>query len=231
MTEPGIAYEDNHLLILNKPAGWLVQGDKTGDLTLTDWGRQYIKEKYNKPGDAFLHPAHRLDRPVGGLIIFCRTSKSLERVTKAFRENEVQKTYLAIVQGQPEELSGTLTHWLWKDRAKNQVIAYGGPNRDAKKAELGYDLAAKEGDQSLLIVRPKTGRPHQIRVQLSKMKCPIIGDLKYGAQKALPSMNIALHAFQLNLTHPVKKNEMHLSCAPESKEWRAFRARIDELDR
>ncbi|MEM9326833.1 MAG: RluA family pseudouridine synthase [Bacteroidota bacterium] len=231
MVEPSIVYEDNHLLILHKPAGWLVQGDKTGDLTLTDWGREYIRQRYNKPGEAFLHPAHRLDRPVSGLVICCRTSKSLERMTRAFREDQIQKVYLAIVEGSPEAMKGTLTHWLWKDKAKNRVIAYTQPKGDAKKSELSYSLEASVGGNALLLVKPKTGRPHQIRVQLSKMQCPIVGDLKYGSEKGLRNKNIGLHAFQLIFTHPVKKIEMRLTCRPDTAEWGVFKERIDELDR
>ncbi len=228
---PIVIYEDNHLLIVNKPAGWLVQGDKTGDVTLTDWGRAYIKKKYDKPGDVFLHPAHRLDRPVSGLVIFCRTSKSLERMTKAFRDDAIQKTYLALVEGRPNNLQGELIHWLWKDRNKNLVKAYQQPKGDAKKSVLNYESIASQKESSLLRIQPKTGRSHQIRVQLSKMHCPIIGDVKYGASSPLPDKQIALHAFQLNFTHPVKKIDMQLTCAPESKEWSKYKAKIDELDR
>ena len=226
MSKPIVLFEDNHLLILSKPTGWLVQGDKTGDSTLTDWGRDYIKEKYQKPGDVFLHPCHRLDRPVGGITVFARTSKALERMNKLFREDNIQKTYLAVVQGKPERESGKLIHWLEKDGARNLVKAYPKAKGGAKEAELDYQLLATEKAHSLLKVLPKTGRPHQIRVQLSKMGCPIKGDLKYGYAEPNADKSIHLHAFQISFVHPVKKEPITFTSLPH---WNEFKSIIHVL--
>lgn len=229
--EPEILFEDNHLLVINKPPGWLVQGDKTGDHTLTDWGRQYIKEKYEKPGEVYLHPVHRLDRPVSGIITFARTSKASERLNRLFREDKVEKRYLAVVKGVPESSEATLTHWLIKDGSKNLVKAYNKERGGSKKAELSYELMSVVKSQSLLLVKPKTGRPHQIRVQLASMKCPIIGDLRYGTSAPNPDKSISLHAFQLSFIHPVQKEPLQLTCVPKSQNWTSFQSKINELDR
>lgn len=230
ISEPQVIFEDNHLLVVNKPPGWLVQGDKTGDNTLTDWGRSYIKEKYNKPGEVYLHPVHRLDRPVSGIVTFARTSKASERLNRMFRENQIEKTYLAIVQGIPEDSEGNLVHWLVKDGSKNLVKAYHKEKKEAKKAELAYDLTLVIKNQSLLLVKPKTGRPHQIRVQLASMKCPIVGDLRYGNGSPNPDKSISLHALQLSFIHPVRKEPLQLTCAPKGQNWSLFQNKIDELD-
>lgn len=229
LSDPEVLFEDNHLLILNKPAGSLVQGDKTGDPTLTDWGRAYIKDKYQKPGEVYLHPVHRLDRPVGGLVTFARTSKASERLNRLFREDQVAKAYLAIVQGIPEDSTGKLVHWLIKDSNKNMVKAYRDERNGAKRAELTYEVLSAEKGQSLLLVKPKTGRPHQIRVQLASMKCPIAGDLRYGAGPPNPDKSISLHAFELSFIHPVRKEPLRLNCAPKGKSWSFFQKRINEL--
>ncbi len=229
MEPPRIAYEDNHLLVLGKTPGWLVQEDRTGDHTLTDWGKAYIKKNYNKPGDVFLHPAHRLDRPVSGLVIFCRTSKALERMTKMFREDQVSKEYLAIVRGAPENTEGKLIHWLKKDQRRNVSKAYKEEIKGSKQAELSYRLIAEDRGYSLLKVHPKTGRPHQIRVQLSKMESPIQGDLRYGDEKPNRDKSISLHAFRLNFVHPVKKEPLQLTNEPEGRQWQPFKSFIDEL--
>lgn len=225
--EPEILYEDNHLLILNKPSGWLVQGDKTGDRTLTDWGRAYIAETYQKPGAVFLHPAHRLDRPVSGITVFARTSKALERITKLFREDQVKKTYLAVVNNRPQNPSGKLIHWLVKNEEKNVVKAFSSEKANAKKAELDYQQLGFLEKLSLLEVRPKTGRPHQIRVQLATLNCPIKGDLKYGFPEANPDKSIHLHAFKISFVHPVKKEPLTVVSKPE---WPEFKTLIYELD-
>lgn len=222
-----ILYEDNHLLILEKPSGWLVQGDKTGDETLTDQGRDYIKKKYGKPGAVFLHPTHRLDRPVSGITVFARTSKALERMNKLFREDQVQKTYLAVVDKRPEESSGTLIHWLEKDHERNVVKAYNKQKGKAKKAELDYKQLGVLSNTSLLQIMPKTGRPHQIRVQMARLGCPIVGDLKYGYPKANPDKSIHLHAFRISFAHPVKKEQVQVSSRPG---WSEFKDIIHELD-
>lgn len=227
MSKPIVVYEDNHLLILNKPTGWLVQGDKTGDTTITDWGRAYIKERYGKPGDVFLHPTHRLDRPVSGITVFARTSKALERMNKLFRDDQVTKTYLAVVKGVPENNEGKLIHWLEKDGAKNLVKAHNKPTSRGKEAELDYELIASDKALSLLKVLPKTGRSHQIRVQLSKMKCPIKGDLKYGFPEPNPDKSIHLHAFRISFVHPVRKELVSFTDAPN---WHEFKQIINGLD-
>jgi len=224
---PTVLYEDNHLLILNKPSGWLVQGDKTGDKTITDWGRSYIKTKYQKPGDVFLHPCHRLDRPVSGITIFARPSKALERMNKLFREDNIHKTYLAVTEGKPPQQEAKLIHWLDKNTKTNTVKAYSQAKGSAKRAELDYQLLANEKGYSLLKVMPKTGRAHQIRVQLSSMKCPILGDLKYGFPTPNPDKSIDLHAFAIKFVHPVRKDSFEIKFAPN---WKLFRHIINELD-
>lgn len=229
MQDPYSAYEDNHLLIINKPAGWLVQGDHTGDLTITDWGKAYIKEHYNKPGDVFLHPVHRIDRPVSGLVIMARTSKALERMTRLFREDEVEKTYVAIVKSKPRHIEGKLTHWLKKDEKKNITKAFHKEAPGTKKAHLTYSLMHQDREHSLLKVMPKTGRPHQIRVQLSDEKCPIQGDLKYGYPTPNADRSISLHAYGLSFTHPVKKEPLKLVAPPLGDVWSEYVSVIDEL--
>lgn len=216
-----IIYEDNHLLALNKPAGWLVQGDSTGDPTLTDWGKQYLKEKYAKPGAVFLHPVHRIDRPVSGLVLFARTDKALGRLTTLFRERKVTKTYLALVLQAPKVSAGELRHFLIKDEQRNIVSARSRPGEGAKEAILQYVYIGMAGAYHLLRILPLTGRPHQIRVQLSAIGCPILGDLKYGAPAPLPDASIGLHSLSLALEHPVKKEPIEMEApAPDTEWWR-----------
>jgi 23S rRNA pseudouridine1911/1915/1917 synthase len=223
MPNPSILFEDNHLLLLNKPAGWLVQGDKTGDTTLPDWGKIYLKEKYNKPGEVFLHPVHRLDRPVSGVVLLARTSKALSRLNEMFRDREMGKIYHAIVENKPQENEGELRHFLVKDSNTNTVRAYKSPpgkGLDAKEAILQYKILKTDRQQSLIEVKPLTGRPHQIRVQLASMGCPILGDLKYGAKFPLADASIALHAFTLDFIHPVKKEAMQIHAPlPDLSVW------------
>lgn len=208
MTNNAIIYEDNHLLAINKPTGWLVQGDRTGDATLTDWGKDYLKKKYDKPGAVFLHPVHRIDRPVSGAVLFARTDKALGRLTTLFREKKVIKTYLALVMRRPEQAAGELRHFLLKDEKKNIVKALPHPFADAKESLTRYETLGAAGNYFLLLVSPLTGRPHQIRVQLAAMGCPIAGDLKYGAAAALPDASIALHCRQMTFVHPVKQESV-----------------------
>ncbi len=224
--KPRVLYEDNHLLIVDKPAGWLVQGDETGDSTLTDWARNYIKDKYKKPGDVFLHPTHRLDRPVGGVTVFAWTSKALERMNALFREDQVEKTYLAVVKERLEITGEILIHWLEKDDKKNITHVYNQPKGKAKKAELSYELIASLNKLSLLKVKPKTGRPHQIRAQLSKIGCPIQGDIKYGFTQANRDKSISLHSFEMKFIHPVKKEAIVVRSIPE---WPDFKSHMHEL--
>jgi 23S rRNA pseudouridine1911/1915/1917 synthase len=200
-----VVYEDNHIIIVNKRTGLLVQGDSTGDITLTDLVKDYIKEKYNKPGDVFLHPVHRLDRPVSGLVVFGRTSKGLERMSELFRKREIQKTYWAVVRKKPKENEGKLTHYLIKDENRNTTAAYDHPIEGSQKAELSYKILGKLNLHYLLEINPTTGRPHQIRVQLAAMGCPIRGDLKYGYENPNPDAGINLHARRLYFVHPIKK--------------------------
>lgn len=227
MIYPTVKYEDNHLLIVEKPSGWLVQGDETGDETLIEWSTSYIRKKYNKPGNVFCQPCHRLDRPVSGLVAFARTSKALERMNKLFREQEVAKTYLAIVEGAPNEPSLELVHWLEKSSSKNKAHAYKKPKGQAKKAVLSYTMLASLGKVSLLEVKPKTGRPHQIRIQLRENGTSIRGDVKYGFNKPNKDKSIHLHAFKLAFIHPVKKEPIKVISKPK---WPDFEAFIDELD-
>ncbi len=221
-----VLYEDNHLIAVNKPPGWLVQGDATGDPTLADWVKAYIKDRYAKPGDVFLGIVHRLDRPVSGVVVFARTSKALERMNALFRDREVEKTYLAVVEKRPEPISGALTHYLVKDESNNTVRGYDEPPRnvrDAKKAELTYELIGELGAQRLLLVKPLTGRPHQIRVQLSKIGCPIRGDLKYGFEKPNRDASIHLHCRSLSFVHPVTKQRITITGdVPDEQIWQLF---------
>jgi 23S rRNA pseudouridine1911/1915/1917 synthase len=203
-----ILYEDNHLLAIDKPAGWLVQGDKTGDETLIDWGKGYLKEKYAKPGAVFLTPAHRIDRPVSGAVLFARTDKALSRLTAMFRDKKVQKTYLALVLAAPPDMKGTLRHFLLKDEKRNVVEARLKPFGDAKESITTYALVGTVGKHALLQVSPITGRSHQIRAQLAAIGCPIVGDLKYGAPEPQRDASIALHSWKIELVHPVKLEEM-----------------------
>ena len=216
---PSVIFEDNHLLVLNKPAGWLVQADRTGDVTLTDWGKEYLKEKYNKPGAVFLHPVHRIDRPVSGAVIFARTDKALGRLTTLFREKKVQKFYFALTIKAPNPQEGKLKHFLLKDEARNVVQAFPKPYRDAKESITHYETMGKQEAGYLLKITPLTGRPHQIRVQLSAIGCPILGDLKYGAPRALPDASIGLHCFQMELMHPVRQEPLVVEAPLPDGEW------------
>lgn len=209
-----VIYEDNHIIAINKPAGSLVHGDETGDKTLADAVKQYIKIRYNKPGDVFLGVIHRLDRPVSGVVIFARTSKALIRMNKMMQEKVIAKKYIAIVSARPEELSGTLTHHISKDETKNTVRAYASKKPGTKEAVLNYQLKGELDGKILLDVEPLTGRPHQIRVQLSKINCPIVGDLKYGATYPLQDKSIALHCIQMSFLHPVGNEPVVIKAEP-----------------
>ena len=218
-----VVYEDNHLLIINKPAGVLVQGDSTGDKPLVDYGKDYIKEKYNKPGAVFLGVVHRLDRPVSGLVVFARTSKALERMNKIFKDRKVQKTYWAITKQKTRPEVGKLTHWLIKDTERNITKAYDEPVDGAKKAELNYRYMGTLNRHHLIEVKPITGRPHQIRVQLAAIGRPIRGDVKYGYNQPNPDGSIHLHARKLYFMHPVKKEPVEVVAGvPQTEFWEQF---------
>lgn len=216
-------YEDNHLLIVNKPAGVLVQGDHTKDKPLVDYCKDYLKEKYNKPGAVFLGVVHRIDRPVSGIVVFARTSKALERMNKLFKNRKVYKTYWAVVKRKPWPVQGKLVHWLKKDTDRNVTTAYDKLEEGASKAELEYKTLGKLNDHFLVEVKPLTGRPHQIRVQLATLGCPIRGDLRYGFSKPNTDRSINLHAKGLYFEHPVKKEPVIIRAGlPEDQFWEQY---------
>jgi 23S rRNA pseudouridine1911/1915/1917 synthase len=218
-----IVFEDNHLLVVNKKAGVLVQGDDTGDVPLVDLCKEYVKEKYSKPGAVFMGLVHRIDRPVSGIVVLARTSKALERMTAQFRERETAKTYWAIVRRKPTQADGTLVHWLLKDEKKNKTTAFKKETVGALRSELSYRVIDNRAGVYLLEVKPITGRPHQIRVQLASMGCPIKGDVKYGDEEANADGSICLHARALKFIHPVKKEPLSLIAElPETIYWKAF---------
>ena len=215
-----VLFEDNHFIAVNKPGGILVHADETGDQTLVDWVKYYIKTRYNKPGAVFLGVIHRIDRPVSGVVIFARTSKGLERMNKVFRERKIKKTYLAITHERPKELTGRLENYLWKDRSKNKTKVLERPSRrypDAKKAILEYELQGDLNHHSLLKVNPITGRSHQIRAQLAANGTPIRGDLKYGSKIKNQDGTIDLHCYSLEFIHPIKKEPVIIKADPPAK--------------
>jgi 23S rRNA pseudouridine1911/1915/1917 synthase len=218
-----VIYEDNHLLVVNKAAGVLVQGDATGDTPLVELCKHYIKEKYNKPGAVFLGVVHRIDRPVSGIVVLARTSKSLERMNALFREKETRKTYWAIVKNKPPKNENTLIHWLIKDERKNKTTCYSRETPDGQRAELSYRVLGTIEGHWLLQVMPVTGRPHQIRVQLASMNCPIKGDVKYGFPEPNEDGSICLHARKLEFVHPVRKEPVHFEAVlPDTSVWKNF---------
>ncbi|MBJ6117038.1 RluA family pseudouridine synthase [Pontibacter sp. BT310] len=218
-----VLFEDNHVLVVNKPAGLLVHGDETGDITLADLAKEYIKEKYGKPGNVFIGVVHRLDRPVSGVVLMAKTSKALARLNELFRSKKTRKIYWAIVLNRPQQESGTLVHWLVKDSSKNVTKAFAKENAAGQRSELNYKLLGDHQGKYLLEVNPITGRPHQIRVQLASMRCPIVGDLKYGAAQPLPDKSIALHARQLEFEHPTLKTTITVSAPlPATATWKPF---------
>lgn len=218
-----VIYEDNHLIAVNKPAGLLVQGDQTGDITLKELVQQYIKIRYQKDGDVFLGVIHRIDRPVSGVVIFARTSKALTRMNDLMRDRLIEKKYLAICGNRPDELSGTLTHHLIKDSEKNYSRAYASKKTGSKEAILTYHQIGELDAKTLLEVFPKTGRPHQIRAQLSKIGCSIIGDLKYGAEYPMHDKSITLHCRSMSFIHPTKKEKVTIKANPPNiYPWKIF---------
>jgi 23S rRNA pseudouridine1911/1915/1917 synthase len=209
-----VLLEDNHLLAINKPCGILVQGDITGDKPLVEMAKEYLTQRYAKPGAVFLGVVHRLDRPVSGVVLFARTSKSLERMNAIFRNREAKKTYWAIVDNRPAKEEDGLIHWLVKDEKRNKTTAYKRESPGAHRSELSYRLIEKRSSGYLLEVKPITGRPHQIRVQLASIGCHILGDVKYGAAEANVDESICLHARQLEFVHPVRKEQVVVIAEP-----------------
>jgi 23S rRNA pseudouridine1911/1915/1917 synthase len=220
-----VLHEDNHLIIVNKRAGEIVQGDKTGDTPLSEIVKAWIKEKYQKPGNVYLGVVHRLDRPVSGVVLFAKTSKALPRLNAMFAEhNKVQKTYWAIVQNRPQKAEGTLTHWLTRHEKTNTARAYDKEVPNSKKAVLDYKLIASSERYHLLEVHLHTGRHHQIRCQLAKMGCPIKGDLKYGSPRSNPDGSISLHARKLTFEHPVSHEQISITApVPNDRLWQEIK--------
>jgi 23S rRNA pseudouridine1911/1915/1917 synthase len=218
-----VMYEDNHLLVVNKPSGMLVQGDQTGDTPISEHAKEYIAKKYNKQGKVFCGTPHRIDRPVSGTLVLARTSKALERVSKLFHDGKVDKTYWAITEKRPPKTEDTITHWLKKDANKNLTHAHMSDKKGGLKSTLSYRLVRALGDRNLIEVKPHTGRPHQIRVQLARIGCPIIGDVKYGFPKPTKDGSIALHARAISFEHPVKKEPFNvISPIPKAFVWSFF---------
>ena len=215
-----VVYEDNHIIIVNKHSGEIVQGDKTGDKPLSDTVKEYIKQKYNKPGNVFLGVVHRLDRPVSGLVVFAKTSKALSRLNDMFRTGDVHKTYWAVVKRRDIAMEGTLTDWLTRNERQNKSYAHEREVPGAKKAVLKYKVRAVADNYMLIEVTLLTGRHHQIRCQLAHMGCPIKGDLKYGAPRSNPDGSISLLSRRVEFVHPVsKENIVAYADVPDDRLW------------
>ncbi|MBP8945136.1 MAG: RluA family pseudouridine synthase [Paludibacteraceae bacterium] len=206
-----ILYEDNHLIAINKTNSDIVQGDKTGDEPLSEKVKKYLKEKYNKPGAVFLGVPHRLDRPVSGVVLFAKTSKALSRLNVMFQNQEIKKTYWAIVRQKPSHREGNLEHFLVRNEKLNRTFAYDEPVNDSKKAILSYKILASSDYYYLLEIYPKTGRHHQIRCQLAKIGSPIKGDLKYGYPRSDKNGGISLHARKIEFVHPVSNQLIQIT--------------------
>ncbi|MBR4389409.1 MAG: RluA family pseudouridine synthase [Prevotella sp.] len=224
-----VVYEDNHIIIVHKESGEIVQGDKTGDRPLAETVKDYIKAKYNKPGNVFLGVVHRLDRPVAGLVVFARTSKALTRLNEMFRKGEVEKTYWAITSCCPEQPEGDLVNWLVRNERQNKSYAYDREVPQSKEARLHYKVIAHSERYHLIEVRLFTGRHHQIRCQLAHMGCPIKGDLKYGAPRSNPDGSISLLSRYIQFTHPVSKKNITIAAQlPADALWQALGRAINE---
>jgi len=221
-----VLYEDNHVILVNKRPSDIVQGDKTGDMPLSEIVKLWLKEKYAKPGNVFLGVVHRIDRPVSGVVLFAKTSKALSRLSEAFRTKKIEKIYLAAVVSMPKNQEGTLSDYLLRDHKKNKsrVVSEG---KGGKLSTLDYKLIGRSDNYFFLQVKPKTGRHHQIRVQLSAMGCPIKGDIKYGAPRTNKDASIHLHAFKLNFTHPVSLQKLSIEApVPDDPVWNAVKSTI-----
>lgn len=221
-------FEDNHIIIVSKRSGEIVQGDKTGDEPLSETVKQYIKEKYHKPGNVFLGVVHRLDRPVWGLVVFAKTSKALTRLNKMFKEGQVHKTYWAITKNAPPAEEGVLTDWLVRNERQNKSYAHPQEVPNAKKAVLKYRVIAHSDRYHLIEVNLLTGRHHQIRCQLANMGCAIKGDLKYGAPRSNPDGSISLLARRITFVHPVSKENIVVEAPlpPNDKLWEALASAV-----
>ena len=222
-----VVYEDNHIIIVDKCSGEIVQGDKTGDKPLSDTVKEYIKQKYNKPGNVFLGVVHRLDRPVSGLVVFAKTSKALSRLNDMFRTGDVHKTYWAVVKRRDIAMEGTLTDWLTRNERQNKSYAHEREVPGAKKAVLKYKVRAVADNYMLIEVTLLTGRHHQIRCQLAHMGCPIKGDLKYGAPRSNPDGSISLLSRRVEFVHPVsKENIVAYADVPDDRLWHDLCANV-----
>lgn len=218
-----ILFEDNHLIAVNKKVSDIVQGDKTGDMPLSEKVKLYIKEKYDKPGQVYLGLPHRLDRPTSGVVLFAKTSKALVRLNKMFQDKDLKKVYWAIVSNNPKENEGCLVHYLSRNQKQNKSYAFDVEKPRTKKAILLYKQICKSDKYTLLQIELKTGRHHQIRTQLAHIGLPIKGDLKYGAKRSNPDKGISLHARQLQLIHPVKKELVNIIApVPDNSLWKFF---------
>ena len=223
-------YEDNHIIIVAKRAGEIVQGDKTGDVPLSETVAAYLKEKYSKPGNVFVGVPHRLDRPVSGIVVLAKTSKALARLNEMFRVGSVDKRYLAIVKNKPKESEGRLENWLVRNEKQNRSYAYDKEVPNSKQAILNYKVVASSVNYHLLEVELLTGRHHQIRCQLAKMGCPIKGDLKYGAERSNPDGSISLHAFHVTFEHPVSHEMIDVKAPlPQDQLWQSFKEQVYDL--
>ncbi|HEX5625364.1 MAG TPA: RNA pseudouridine synthase [Saprospiraceae bacterium] len=222
---PHIAFEDNHILVLEKPAGLLSQADHTGDPNLVDLVKEHLKVKYQKPGNVYLGLVHRLDRPVAGLMVLGKTSKASSRLQLMFKEGRIEKSYLAVTTHHPDKEEGTLVHYLTKDESKNKTKVYEYAAKNTKQCSLEYRVLANLQGRCLMEVRLHTGRSHQIRAQLAHIGCPICGDTKYGRIGGKSENDLALYAYRLGLVHPVT-GESHewISFPPEKGFWRGFRS-------
>lgn len=224
MSSPRVLYEDNHLLVLEKPACLPCVPDASEDPSLLDWGKQYVKEAYDKPGAVFLGVVHRLDRPVSGVVLFARTSKAADRLSAQFRERTVEKTYLGVASGEAPSESGLLEQWLVKDTEANRVHIATEGDEGARRAVTEWRALDRRGDLTLFELKPRTGRPHQLRVACKSLGAPLAGDLKYGASEPLPDKSIALHAAQLAFDHPTRKERLEFSASPpDVAVWKGWR--------
>jgi 23S rRNA pseudouridine1911/1915/1917 synthase len=226
-----VIYEDNHLIAVNKPVNALVHSDYTGDYTLEESVKRYIKERYNKPGDVYLGVLHRLDRMVSGVVIFARTSKAAQRMSRLIQEQKIEKIYYALSENTPTEMEGTLSHYLIKDTEKNKVRASDHEKPGSKLAVLDYSFVANLERYSMIKVKLKTGRSHQIRVQLKKINCPIVGDIKYGSNLEISDKSLGLHCRSMSFTHPVSKEYITIKADfPNTPWWRLFQGVAEEIE-